>query len=56
LDEAQRFFMTYVKNTNLQATVFASYKDDLYRIKLLIRKEQITQSEYVKSFRHNGRY
>ncbi|CAF1470481.1 unnamed protein product [Rotaria sordida] len=56
LDEAQRFFMTYVKNTNLQATVFASHKDNLYRIKLLIRKEQIAQSEYVKSFRHNGRY
>ncbi|CAF1226748.1 unnamed protein product [Rotaria sp. Silwood1] len=55
-DEAQRFFMIYVKNTNLQATVFASHKDDLYRIKLLITKEQIAQSEYVKSFRHNGCY
>jgi hypothetical protein len=56
LDEAQRFFMTYVKNTNLQATVFAAHKDDLFRIKSLVTKEQIAQSEYVKSFRHNGRY
>ncbi|CAF3475014.1 unnamed protein product [Rotaria sp. Silwood1] len=56
LEEAQRFFKTYVQNTNLQATVFASHKDDLFRIKSLITKEQIAQSEYVKSFRHNGRY
>ncbi|CAF1919877.1 unnamed protein product [Rotaria magnacalcarata] len=56
LEEAQRFFMTYVKNTLLQATVFASHKDDLFRIKSLVSKEQIAQSEYVKSFRHNGRY
>jgi hypothetical protein len=56
LEEAQRFFMTYVKNTNLQATVFAAHKDDLFRIKSLVTKEQIAQSEYVKSFRHNGRY
>lgn len=55
-EDAQRFFMNYVKNTNLQATVFASHKDDLFRIKSLVSKEQITQSEYVKSFRHNGRY
>lgn len=55
-EEAQRFFMTYVKNTLLQATVFSSHKDDLYRIKSLITKEQIAQSEYVKSFRANGRY
>ena len=55
-DDAQRFFMNYVKNTNLQATVFASHKDDLFRIKSLVSKEQIAQSEYVKSFRHNGRY
>jgi transcription initiation factor TFIID subunit 5 len=56
LEDAQRFFMNYVKNTNLQATVFAAHKDDLFRIKSLISKEQIAQSEYVKSFRHNGRY
>ena len=56
LEDAQRFFMTYVKNTNLQATVFAAHKDDLFRIKSLVSKEQIAQSEYVKSFRHNGRY
>lgn len=56
LDDAQRFFLTYVKNTNLQATVFAAHKDDLFRIKSLVTKEQIAQSEYVKSFRHNGRY
>jgi transcription initiation factor TFIID subunit 5 len=56
LEDAQRFFMTYVKNTNLQATVFAAHKDDLFRIKSLVTKEQIAQSEYVKSFRHNGRY
>lgn len=56
VDDAQRFFMTYVKNTNLQATVFASHKDDLFRIRSLTSKEQIAQSEYVKSFRHNGRY
>ncbi len=55
-EDAQRFFLTYVKNTNLQATVFASHKDDLFRIKSLVTKEQIAQSEYVKSFRHNGRY
>ena len=55
-EDAQRFFMNYVKNTNLQSAVFASHKDDLYRIKSLVSKEQITQSEYVKSFRHNGRY
>ncbi|CAF1147681.1 unnamed protein product [Adineta steineri] len=55
-DEAQGFFKNYVQNTNLQATVFASHKDDLFRIKSLITKEQIAQSEYVKSFRHNGRY
>ncbi|CAF2613568.1 unnamed protein product [Rotaria sp. Silwood2] len=56
LEEAQRFFKTYVQNTNLQATVFASHKDDLFRIQSLTTKEQIAQSEYVKSFRHNGRY
>jgi len=56
LEDAQRFFLTYVKNTNLQATVFAAHKDDLFRIKSLVSKEQIIQSEYVKSFRHNGRY
>jgi transcription initiation factor TFIID subunit 5 len=56
LEDAQRFFMNYVKNTNLQATVFAAHKDDLFRIKSLVSKEQIAQSEYVKSFRHNGRY
>ena len=56
LEDAQRFFLTYVKNTNLQATVFAAHKDDLFRIKSLTTKEQIIQSEYVKSFRHNGRY
>jgi transcription initiation factor TFIID subunit 5 len=56
LEDAQRFFLTYVKNTNLQATVFAAHKDDLFRIKSLVTKEQIAQSEYVKSFRHNGRY
>ena len=55
-DEAQAFFRTYVSNTNLQATVFAAHTDDLYRIKSLLTKEQIAQSEYVKSFRHNGRY
>lgn len=55
-EDAQRFFMNYVKNSNLQATVFASHKDDLYRIQSLVSKEQIAQSEYVKSFRHNGRY
>ena len=56
VEDAQKFFANYVKNTNLQATVFASHKDDLFRIKSLITKEQIQQSEYVKSFRHNGRY
>ena len=56
VDEAQRFFTTYVKNTYLQATVFVSHKDDLFRIKSLITKDQVAQSEYVKSFRDNGRY
>ena len=56
VEDAQRFFVTYVQNTNLQATVFASHKDDIFRIKSLTSKEQIAQSEYVKSFRHNGRY
>lgn len=55
-EEAQHFFRNYVSNTNLQTTAFAAHKDDLYRIKSLLTKEQINQSEYVKSFRQNGRY
>lgn len=56
VEEAQNFFRTYVSNTNLQALAFSAHKDDLFRIKSLLTKEQISQSEYVKSFRLNGRY
>lgn len=56
LESAQNFFQKYVSNDSLQAMVFAVHNDDLHRIRSLTSKEQIAQSEYVKSFRQNGRY
>ena len=56
LESAQNFFDQYVTNPKLQKLAFASHDDDLPRIKSLLTKEQIAQSEYVKSFRQNGRY
>ncbi|CAF0739832.1 unnamed protein product [Didymodactylos carnosus] len=57
LHEAQRFFHYYTKTKPiLQQKIFVTHEDDLYKIKSLLSKQQIEQSDFVKSFRSNGRY
>ncbi|CAF0785269.1 unnamed protein product [Didymodactylos carnosus] len=56
LSEAQQFFKLYTSKPELKQRAFVTHQDDLYKINSLLSKEQIEQSDFVKSFRLNGRY